>query len=353
MHVLIQGRLLCGVVALSCAVNVYASDGRGACAALVEYGKDRKASLLQLGDQRHSLRTSVLQPSAGDPGKERQELMCYLKGKLQEAFKNAIKPLPGFGGGPFGRTLFQKRCAAVSSSGALLKNKYGPRIDATADVPFRFNDAPISGFEEHVGKFEGVRVGNQDLQLLLGNVNITPGAAFVLLDAQRNAALVEPLARAHPESVFYEYPFYLYEVVQETLQGIYSDRWLTLGKGRENIATTGSIGMFLALSFCGSVEAFEMAASDYANSTPYNYYGQHLASETAQDNAVHAFFQMEHDLWKRMSVNSTTEMAKTGRALISGFDSIDCTNVSGTPRYTSLWSDYEPALSVRRIWNLT
>merc|ERR1719263_2302424 len=90
--------------------------------------------------------------------------------------------------------------------------------------------------------------------------------------------------------------------------------------------------MFLALSFCESVEAFEMAPSDYASSTTYNYYGEHPSGASAQDNDVHALWVSEHDLWKRISLNSTEIIAKTGRAFIPGFDTIDCENVSHAPR---------------------
>merc|ERR1719263_989786 len=108
--------------------------------------------------------------------------------------------------------------------------------------------------------------------------------------------------------------------------------------------------MFFALSFCESVEAFEFAASDYASSSPRHYYGPHKAgnhsasvNDSANDDPVHSFFEAEHDLWKRLSINSTESISQTGRALIPGFDAIDCENVSDTPRLSSFRSDSEPA----------
>merc|ERR1719324_486957 len=96
---------------------------------------------------------SQLQSSQPDKHDHRRDLACYLKKRLWRKLERDVVPLSSERSGG----LLYQRCAVVSSSGALLKNDYGSDIDA-ADVVFRLNDAPVTGFEKHVGSSENVRV---------------------------------------------------------------------------------------------------------------------------------------------------------------------------------------------------
>merc|ERR1719446_1319183 len=95
-------------------------------------------------------------PSTSLPDEQQdRNFICYLKRKLQSTIKDAVTPL--------WRTESPHsypKCALVSNSGAQLQHLWGKRIDS-ADAVFRFNDAPVEGYEDHVGSRETVRVGNQ------------------------------------------------------------------------------------------------------------------------------------------------------------------------------------------------
>jgi hypothetical protein len=57
------------------------------------------------------------------------------------------------------------------------------------------------------------------------------------------------------------------------------------------MVTTGFMGMMFAMSFCDSIEAFEMAASDHANGAPYSYYTGTWVGDNASDNWFHTPFK--------------------------------------------------------------
>lgn len=268
-------------------------------------------------------------------------MRCYLKEKLQPLF---TKELTAFNkAGPFGEDLHGKKCAVVSSSGAHLEHHYGEDIDS-ADAVFRMNDADVKGYEKYVGSRETVRFTNQFVRDK-GNpfvshpkvgVDINPNVTYVMLSNLDDKTMLS-MTEKYPEVKAYAYPWRLYTSVNEVMSFLYGDRWLKSGQGHAQIPSTGSVGVFLALSFCGSVELFEFATSNHAKDSPYNYYGRHYASKSAEDNAVHGWFQAEHDLWDRLSYNRTNDVHTTGRAVLPGFDSCHCKQVWDleVPRFTS------------------
>lgn len=337
-----QACLLCGLIFSPCVADDFASDARGTCVESSN-GNDRAtASLLQVSGRRSSPRASAPQHSEVDPDlewtgrhwkkhgewtwMERWDLMCYLKRKLQSSFRSKLSPLGG--AVPFGTALHDKKCAVVSSSGALLDHEYGSAIDS-ADVVFRLNDAPLTGFEKYVGSRETVRVAFRASDFLgdlpaVDKQDLKPDVSYLVPTPGRK--LERRLLQEFPKSRFYGFPYSLYQEVGKVLGEIYSDRWLNMSQAEHEIVTTGCVGMFFAISFCRKVESFEMVPSAiaYHENTSYNYYGKHPAGAKASDNAIHAFFGAEHDLWRRLSENRSTDSFKTGRAVINGFDALDC-----------------------------
>merc|ERR1719377_256411 len=115
-------------------------------------------------------------------------------------------------------------------------------------------------------------------------MEVKPHVSYLVTFDSTSDSVKRLLPKMYPESLFYEFSQSLYSVAREIMLELYSDRWLKIGKGERDVVTSGCVGMFLAMSFCGSVEAFEMAPSEHANDAPYNYYGRHLAADSAVDN---------------------------------------------------------------------
>merc|ERR1719311_1895115 len=258
---------------------------------------------------------SQLLSSQPDMDDHRRELACYLKKSLWRKLEREVVPLSSE---RFGGPLYQ-RCAVVSSSGALLKNDYGCDIDA-ADVVFRVNDAPVTGFEKHVGSSENVRV-MWNTGLMHGYSLNKSGVSYLLRGDPLSEEL-RSLPSKYPESRFYGWTIRMEEEVTDVLREIYSDRWLQPTSC--NTVTTGCMAMLFAMSFCGVVEAFEFAPSLHAADAPYHYYGMHSAGENASANGLHAPWLIEHDLWARLTVNTSTDVFQTGHAVYEGFRDMDC-----------------------------
>jgi len=211
-------------------------------------------------------------------------LFCFLQKKLGHLLE--LSPVPKELQG-------QKSCAVVSSSGGLLMHTNGMDIDKH-DVVFRFNKAPTEGYEINVGMTTTFRLGwdwpdNQKHKGLAPR-NVPRAAA---------AAAIKSLYPAEPK------------------------------KGETEHPTSGFYGMLLALKYCHTVDAYEMAPSDYASISPYSYYSSWQTDrDDAKYNPWHGYMHLEHDIWRRLSTNERSIVKATGKTSYLGVQCTPCSNVS-------------------------
>lgn len=253
--------------------------------------------------------------------KQRRALLCDLKQSLSGPASLYFHPvglqtsIPAHG-----------TCAVVSNSGALVSHSHGSEIDAATAV-IRFNDAPTWGFEKYVGSKETIRFGNDQFpaKVMNGELSVKDGVTYLMQGPQSVDML--RAAQQNSGSHFMVFDMNFKHLVSQALGRYYAPRWRAMGhNGASADATTGAVGMALALKMCDNVIAYEMAPSVYAQTSSYNYYEDHTIKAT--NNSWHSTFESEHDLWQRLSVTPSTEILQTGRAVIPGFSSIDCTGVA-------------------------
>jgi hypothetical protein len=270
---------------------------------------------------------------------QRTDLRCYLKQRVDEVFPKALVPLGGIP--PIPRW---QKCAIVSSSGAMLKHQYGKDIDAAESV-FRFNDAPVIGFESHVGSKETVRIGNSraPVDMASRTMPANPGVSYLLhfdYDDALRKSMKAMLSHRFPQSNFYAIQDGLWGIAEKVMVDLYDSRWRTMGHpGFDTKVTTGAVGMFIAMSLCHTVEAYEMAPSDVAKYSRYNYYEKNNEHPGATDNSEHSTFESEHDLWGKLSSTSLHEISRTGRSVIPGFSAMDCKGNHSHAPYINLISE--------------
>lgn len=273
----------------------------------------------RLPSQQRLWLTETVLAETDAPG--RKELLCYLHQQLLAPGVPA--PVSLVGGAIHNLPALHGRCAVVSSSGALRHHNFGGAIDK-ADAVLRFNDAPVLGFETYVGSREAVRVANDKLlgKVRAGQVQIQAGVSYVIFGA--DSISLQKLAAQHPAARFYMVNPSWALAVEDILKHLYPPKWWTRGlDGHSDTPTTGAIGLLLALSFCDSVEAFEMAPSSAARLSGYNYYEPH-PNLRATDNSWHSSFEAEHDLWTRLSTTPKSAIQSSGKALIPGLRTAKC-----------------------------
>lgn len=261
---------------------------------------------------------SALELEAPPPPKlDLQTLRCRLReafdaGKL-EAQVHAVgqqgpRPLPKLHG----------TCAVVSSSGVLRSHHWGKAIDA-AEAVFRFNTAPTSGYERLVGSKDTLRVVNElfpGTALQKGKQLVRNGTIYVVSaphDGRKHD--VEKLHRRFPSLGLFSVATSVPERVGKTLRGAYPASWFS--KGLADWPTTGALGMLLAMSLCGEVKAYGMAATSHSLAAPMHYYGNNLGATTL--DTVHRSLRAEKDLWKRLATNSPQDIDSTDVVVIPGF----------------------------------
>mmetsp|Transcript_26288 Transcript_26288/g.48008 ORF Transcript_26288/g.48008 Transcript_26288/m.48008 type:complete len:316 (-) Transcript_26288:79-1026(-) len=221
---------------------------------------------------------------------EQHAVMCYLKQQFESTFNSTETPEA--------MRRPHDSCAIVSNSGALLNFEYGREIDKH-DVVMRFNNAPVVGYEMHVGRRTDVRFG-----WTFGNFkNDTSAYAREKVEWETQSLGAKVLDRLYP---------------------------LKMGfTAHTDEPTTGFVGMLLALFNCELVETYEMSPSDGAQDSPYAYYKDTHVHAT--QNSWHSFFRAEHDLWARLSTTELHEVKRTGKTRSLGFRSIHCANDNPAP----------------------
>mmetsp|Transcript_11661 Transcript_11661/g.26371 ORF Transcript_11661/g.26371 Transcript_11661/m.26371 type:complete len:289 (+) Transcript_11661:95-961(+) len=210
------------------------------------------------------------------------ELVCYLKSTLGRHFTPEKKPAVMKEG--------TQSCAVVSSSGAMLEHTHGQDINGH-DIVIRFNGAPTSGFEPHVGGKTDVRFGWK-FHEFEGDANIFKSAAFPSKTAQ------------------------------QVMDHLYPEQIGVSANARTDHPTTGFYGMMMALFNCATVDAYEMAPSSKARTSPYSYF--QAVGGRATHNSWHGHFESEHDLWQRLSATPAEEIMNSGKSHYVGFRDVQC-----------------------------
>lgn len=235
-------------------------------------------------------------------------------------------------------------CSVISNSGVLQRYQHGKDIDSTSLV-VRFNDAPVTGFEQKVGSRDDLRFMN-DLfgpaelngKMKVDLHNTTTYISFPNKEPQVEG--METLHAKHPSVPLFWGDMGLQQNLSAYLRQSYPSDWfppvLTQDYGTAEqhwFVTTGAVGMFMAMSICDEVHAYAMASTWVDSNYPFHYYDSTLTPQywRADTNIWHRTFDAEKDLWKRLSVNGIREIEATSLAIIPGFSGVDCANVTDDP----------------------
>ncbi|CAK0874305.1 unnamed protein product, partial [Prorocentrum cordatum] len=242
-------------------------------------------------------------------------------------------------------------CAVVSSSGVLRVKEHGPEIDA-ADRIFRFNQAETKGWEEYVGYRKDVTIWN-DIALLkhedawethAGGVYVQ----FLKFDEELEKATA--LRKDDDDGVTFliVWPNSLESAVREFFATTYPEEWFPKhvksvfnpdqgdadsDELKQRFApSTGVMGMLLALTMCGEVRTYGMAASkaELDDTLPYHYWDEDAkGGANAHTNNFHVTISAEKDLWRRLSSTPESVIDETATAVIPGFSAVDCASFDG------------------------
>lgn len=218
------------------------------------------------------------------------------------------------------------KCAVVSSGGVLAQHEYGRAIDS-ADLVFRFNDAPLHGYEAIVGSKDDVRIVNDQFPDLveadgsLLSSNVTYVMVPTNINAEKSRTDFEALHERHPQIEMYIVSSTVATSFTRALHSLYADPWFY--NGIYLAPTSGAYGMLLALEICDEVNAYGMAATERTQHSPYHYYDQ-----DSTDANYHASFDVEKDLWGQLASNQES-MEETNVVVIPGFASLrTCADVA-------------------------
>mmetsp|Transcript_382 Transcript_382/g.1313 ORF Transcript_382/g.1313 Transcript_382/m.1313 type:complete len:332 (+) Transcript_382:56-1051(+) len=246
-------------------------------------------------------------------------LLCQLKSRFPVA---AIKAkMPHYG-----------KCAVVSSSGVLLRHKYGKRIDS-ADAVWRFNLAPAG---QHLGRLVGQKetvriVNNKVVSNLLRKRRRLANKGWqqvIIVPMGGKQSQHRALQKLSSKMRVTQVAPSTYLAARRALMSVYDAQWLHQNAGRyagvSLDPTSGLLGMLAALSSCDEVVAYGMAASMAAKNVPYHYYGRYAkGSLKANNNSWHKTFPAEKDLWRRLATNPKL-VDRTDIVEIPGFAHVSC-----------------------------
>lgn len=263
----------------------------------------------------------------GASGSTPEELLCLLK---QVALTGEVHAEPQ---GKLKRRW--KDCAVVSNSGTLARKFNGDYVNE-AELVFRFNSAPTTGWEMFVGSKDNVRiVNNKYLPRVHGQQ--TQGGQTGMYLVKSNVAYVvvgpedeyhEDFAEEFPLSELYRVDPSVSDSFSRMLQTLYNSSVLDpeVAHGQSYSPTSGALGMMLALTVCDEVYAFGMADTPNAELAPYHYYDKHIGKR-ADQNSWHKTFSAEKDLWRRLATNADDQIDATEVAYIPGFSQAKCEGV--------------------------
>jgi len=214
------------------------------------------------------------------------------------------------------------RCAVVSNSGVLKRHKHGKKIDE-ADTVIRFNDAPIEGYDDMVGRKDNVRFVNMHFpaMILEGKFLDRRGVVYISALPPHKGKLSELLGK-RPNMRLYMVEDEMSDIVYSTLHAVFAEDVFTKGSdGFREWPTSGAMGMLIALQLCDEVRAYGMATTERPDHAkyPYHYYAD---GGSALDNVVHKSFDAEKLLWRRLAKNPPFEIDETDVAVIPGLSQL-------------------------------
>ena len=192
-------------------------------------------------------------------------------------------------------------CAVVASASSLKKYRYGKEIDSH-DAVFRFNEAPTAGFEHLVGRRTTVRVINSQLPYLYNSSkprffssmlehpdqdliiferdeipSDAVGETAVKPRAPINTSLLWDKSKWNPINKYIKlrqkFPNVTYYLTHPVFA--FFSEWRMLqyySGGRFNEASSGFVGVLLAVLLCDSVTSYEVATDDKSSSREPYYY---------------------------------------------------------------------------------
>ncbi|XP_078582034.1 alpha-N-acetyl-neuraminyl-2,3-beta-galactosyl-1,3-N-acetyl-galactosaminide alpha-2,6-sialyltransferase-like [Branchiostoma floridae x Branchiostoma japonicum] len=188
-------------------------------------------------------------------------------------------------------------CALVSSSGQLLKYEAGNEIDK-ADCVIRMSDAPVLGFEKHVGSKTALRVSCfQSVYLVPANGNLYGKAGkSALLGWGPAKDMDTKTGKAHLKLKLVSEmnrDLDVYELTQERMD--YSGDVFKKETGKSLKASgtwlsTGWFSMLVAMEMCDVIRVYGLSSEDYCRTHPndttkYHYYvsmAKHLGTNTKE-----------------------------------------------------------------------
>lgn len=272
---------------------------------------------------------------------EQRSLMCFLK-------KFVPLPLQLEGQGDILEKVSFSRCAVVSNSGALKNRTHGLEIDNHSAV-FRFNTAPVQGFELHVGSKDTVRVINGpvmrlfrgDSELLQQVVNASEIMLFTAShpaarDLSQHAAAFRLIGPNVTDVPRLKQRFVL------AMQELFSPRWIQnpwrSGKTLAHqhlLPSTGAMGMLVALSLCNHIHAYDMTPTEASQDAPYHYFDgafrrkgsrvwQREKGTPRHASNMHGTWNAEHELWLRLTTTPVEVAKKTGVTEFVGLSTVAC-----------------------------
>jgi len=253
-----------------------------------------------------------------------EAMVCWLRGIA--GGKEFIKSK----GGENVNVTAGKRCAVVSSSGVLLDHSYGEEIDAS-DRIFRFNDAEIGGkFHPIVGSREDIRIVNINAGKALmrgtpyhesGRVVESEGATYLFMNRHITEGWATELRQWLRKTWG---PVWVGTEESDELAKKLIDlpKYSTLQeKGRSPAATTGTLGLLVAMSMCEEIRAYGFALTPASYDVPHHYYGEAVADAVHGDGA-HETALKEKNIWRELATNSDVD--ETDVSIFPGFKGVNC-----------------------------
>jgi len=207
------------------------------------------------------------------------------------------------------RGMMGRSCALVSSSGVLNRHTLGSKVDG-AEVVMRFNDAPVHGFEENVGSKEVIRFVNMHWadDVALRRVKVREDIIYIIVLPGSDDYMAGIM---HGNADIFQVQYWQVDALAQAFLDIYG---VESFEGKIDLPTSGAVGMAIALSVCGHLDAYGMAATSTAaeEDLDYHYYED---GGSAEGNTHHKSFYAEKGLWRYLA-DSTEKVEESSTAEI-------------------------------------